>query len=103
MRVGIRKKLDKHATRKCKCSEAREWVEFENSKERTEKKIKELFESDCTITEILISNIESVAKRDIAKITIDSGAGYKGSLSVTPKGSLKVEKNISKKITWEVE
>ena len=52
---------------------------------------------------ILIEQIERVSRGYIAKITVDSGDGYKGSLTTTPKGALKVEKAISKKITREVE
>lgn len=95
--------LDKHATRMCKCGQAKEYVKRENSQTRVENNIKELFGADSTITTILTEQIERVSHGDIAKITVDTGDGYKGSLTTTPKGNLKVEKNISKKITREVE
>ena len=100
---GSQEKLDKHATRMCTCAEAKEWSKAENSKDRVEKNIKELFGAESDTTKILIENIERVSLGDIAKITVDSGDGYKGSLTKTPKGALKVEKNISKKIMREVE
>lgn len=100
---GDEEKLNKHATRKCKCAEAKEWVKKENSKDRVEKNIKELFGPESETTMILIEQIERVSRGYIAKITVDSGDGYKGSLTTTPKGALKVEKAISKKITREVE
>lgn len=100
---GSQEKLDKHATRKCLCTEAKEWSKGENSKDKVEKSIRELFGAESDTTKILIENIERVSQGDIAKITVDSGDGYKGSLTTTPKGVLKVEKNISKKITREVE
>ena len=95
--------LDKHATRMCKCDEAKEFKKKENSKTKVENNIKELFGAESSITQILTEQIERVSSGDIAKITVDTGDGYKGSLTTTPKGNLKVEKNISKKITREVE
>lgn len=100
---GDEEKLNKHATRMCKCAEAKEWSKKENSKERVEKNIKELFGAESETSTILIEQIERVSRGYIAKITVDSGDGYKGSLTTTPKGALKVEKAISKKITREVE
>lgn len=100
---GSKETLDKHATRMCTCAEAKEWSKAEKSKDKVEKSIRELFGAESDTTKILIENIERVSKGDIAKITVDSGYGYKGTLTTTPKGVVKVEKNISKKITREVE
>lgn len=95
--------LDKQATRMCLCAEAKEWCKAENSKNKAENNIKELFGANSIITEILVEQLERVSSGDIVKITVDAGDGYKGSLTTTQKGKLKVEKNISKKITREVE
>ena len=100
---GDEEKLNKHATRMCKCDEAKEWSKKENSKDKVEKNIKELFGVDSVITQVLTEQIDRVSNGYVSKITVDSGSGFKGSLTTTPKGALKVEKNISKKITREVE
>ena len=99
---GDQEILDKHATRMCKCDEAKEWRKTEDSKDKIEKNITDLFGADSATTKILLENIERVASGDIAKITIDSGKGYKSSLTTTLKGKLKVEKNIRNTITREV-
>ena len=99
---GDQEILDKHATRMCKCDEAKEWRQREDSKDKIEKNITDLFGADSATTKILLENIERVSSGDIAKITVDSGKGYKGSLTTTLKGKLKVEKSISSKITREV-
>lgn len=99
---GDQEILDKNATRMCKCDEAKEWRQREESKTKVEKNINDLFGSDSATTQILLENIERVSSGDIAKITIDSGRGYTGSLTTTLKGKLKVEKSIRNKITREV-
>ena len=93
--------LNKHATRMCKCDEAREWRMRENSVNKATQNIDEMF-GDSVTSSILKENLERVMKGDIAKITVDSGEGYKGELMIGSKFKIKVSKSISKKITREV-
>ncbi|MBQ9699666.1 MAG: hypothetical protein IJV71_03505 [Lachnospiraceae bacterium] len=99
---GDQEILDKHATRMCKCDEAKEWVKIEDSKDKVEKNITELFGADSATSKILLDNIDSVSSGAIAKITVDSGKGFKGTLTTTLKGKLKVEKQVRTTITREV-
>ena len=93
--------LSIEATRQCNCSLASNSRIRETKKCKVKENINQLFGMDEATAIILIENIDRIACDNIASITVDSGAGYKGKMYMTSKGAIKVERNVSKKISME--
>ncbi len=45
--------------------------------------------------------VHPVMQQKIAAITVDTGQGIKGSVKLTNKGFIRIEKNVSKKVSLE--
>lgn len=94
-------KLEELATRKCDCNEARNYLSREKKRDKVIGNIVELFGEASTTSTILIEQIDRIASGNVLKVTVDSGNGYKGTLQMTSKGTLKVERSISRKLSKE--
>jgi len=93
---------DIKATEQCKCEQAKKAKELKKIKLKSEANIEEYFTKDFPeMAEILKAAVGPIAQRKIEKITIDTGWGIQGKISITSKGKIKVEKVETKKLAVE--
>ena len=97
-----KEQLDKWATEKCSCAEAKAAQEKVKVKRTAEDNIVRMFRDDFPETEaIMKSALVYVENEDVLKVTVDTGNGVKGILRRTNKGTIVVEMVTSKKRTME--
>ena len=97
-----KEQLDKWATEKCTCKEAREAQEKVRAKRTAEDNIIRLFRENFPETEAIMKEaLVYIENEDVAKVTVDTGAGVKGTLRRTNKGTIVVEMVTSSKKTME--
>ncbi len=96
--VATEKECDIAATELCTCKQAKVAKDVEKAKLQSQTNIENYFEKDFPETaELLKAAVIPLHNRAIEKITIDTGYGIKGKLSVTSKGKIKVERLETKK------
>lgn len=94
--------LNRWATDQCDCSGARGARRVEESEKKAKDNIEKFFrENSPEAADIMKMAVRSVQEQKIASITVDTGFGVKGSVKLTNKGFIKVEKSISKKTSLE--
>lgn len=94
--------LNRWATDQCDCSGARGARRAEESEKKAKDNIEKFFrENSPEAADIMKMAVRSVQEQKIASITVDTGFGVKGSVKLTNKGFIKVEKSISKKTSLE--
>lgn len=88
--------LDAWASEKCSCNEAKEARKKLKSKNEAEEYVKEMYEEKMPeVAELLIRGIELIYEDKIANMSINIDGITKAKISMTAKGGIKVEKNIS--------
>lgn len=96
------KERDIAATEQCKCEQAKKAQETTKVKLQSEMNIENYFAKEFPeVAEILKAAVGPIAQRKIEKITIDTGWGIEGKISITSKGKIKVEKKETKKSAVE--
>lgn len=100
--MAKQEQLDKWATEKCSCDEAKAAQEKVKAKRTAEENIIRLFREDFPETEAIMKEaLVYVENEDVAKVTVDTGNGVKGTLRRTNKGTIVVEMVTSSKKTME--
>ena len=90
------------ASLQCNCFEGKAYRRRIERIEKTNDNIDEAFLKDYPeMAELLKAAVPAILDGKLIKMSIDTGRGLKGVISLTAKGSLKVEKAISKKATYE--
>lgn len=90
---------EERAKELCTCDGAKSYQKRKKRIERACGNIELEFEEHYPETsELLKAAVNFIAYNKIAKITIDTGHGIKGTVGITSKGSIKVTKSISKKV-----
>lgn len=93
---------EERATLACNCKEGRNYRKREKRIEKTSDNIDLAFhEHYPEMAEILKASVPLLLDYKIAKISIDTGKGIKGTVALTSKGSLKVESAVSKKVIYD--
>lgn len=93
-----REQLDRWATEKCNCEEAKKANERVKMKRTAEDNIRNMFREKYPETEaIMQAALPYVENEDVLKVSIDTGMGVKGTPSKTTKGTIKVEMATSSK------
>ena len=95
--------LDDAATQICSCSESKNYRTRKSKRIKIENYIDELFGEASATAKVLKNIIPDIANGAISSVTIDTGDGYKAKIQMTGKGTIKVERNVAKKATREVE
>ena len=94
---GIREEdeetLDKWATDKCGCSEAKEERERKKAEEKALENVKKIF-GEYDAGAVLMAAVHPVAIEAINSVTVDAGCGVKGKVFKNKKGKVKVQKEI---------
>lgn len=94
--------LNDWATDLCSCSGAKMEKIRKTSEEKANTNIEKLFrESYPETADLLRQAVGPVRRSIIAGITIDTGHGIKGKVSLTGKGKVRVEQIVSKKTSLE--
>lgn len=89
---------DEVASLACNCTEGQGYRRRAARVEKANGNIDLAFhEHQPQVAKLLKQAVPMLIDYQIAKISVDTGAGIKGVMSVTSKGSLKVEKAASKK------
>ena len=102
--VGLAEKeqLDKWATEKCTCEQAKKAQEKVKAKRTAEDNIHTMFrERYPEVEAIMQAALPYIEGENILKVTIDTGNGVKGSICMTNKGTIKVEMATSSKRAME--
>lgn len=102
--IGYAKKeqLDKWATEKCTCEDAKKAKEKAKAKKSAEDNIRIMFrDKHPEVEAIMQAALPYIEGEDVVKVTIDTGAGVKGSICTTAKGTIKVEMATSSKRAME--
>lgn len=86
------------ASQECTCKEGKEARENEVRIQKAKNDIDNLFEFYEETAGILKAAIEPISKDLIKSITVDTGDGVKGKLSITNDGKIKVERTETSKI-----
>lgn len=96
------KQLNDWATEMCDCSGARVEKKRAETAEKARSNIEKLFRENYPDTaDILRMAVGPVTKNIIAGITVDTGHGIKGKVTLTSKGKVKVEQIVSRKTSLE--
>lgn len=94
--------LNRWATEQCDCSGARIERKAAESEEKAKDNIEKLFrENSPEAADLMKLAVRPVREQKIASITVDTGFGAKGSVKLSSKGAIKVEKSISRKTSLE--
>lgn len=100
--ICTEEQLDRWATEKCDCGGAKAERRKMKTEETAKDNIEKLFrENYPEAADIMRGCVNPIIGNQIASITIDTGSGIKGKVSMTRKGMVKVEKNVSKKTSLE--
>ena len=100
--VADKEQLDKWATEKCTCEKAKKMQEKVKAKHSAEENIRTMFrERYPEVEAIMQAALPYIEGEDVLKVTIDTGAGVKGSICMTSKGTIKVEMATSSKRAME--
>lgn len=90
--VATQEQLDKWATEKCTCEQAKKAQEKVKAKRTAEDNIKFMFREHYPEVEAVMKEaLTYIEDGALSKITIDTGTGVKGSLSSTSNDTIKVE------------
>lgn len=96
------KEADERAILLCKCEGAKHhktiMARCEKARDNIELALYEVDEKAC---EYLKGCVELVAKHNIAKIVVDTGRNVKVTVSRTSKDTIKVQRKISKEVTFD--
>lgn len=96
--AASREQLDKWATEKCTCEQAKVVQERVKAKRTAENNIQMLVRSAYPEIETIMKNaLPYIEDDNVFKVTIDTGTGVKGSICKTAKGAIKVEMATSSK------
>lgn len=94
--------LNDWATGMCSCAGAKMEKKRQTSEEKAKNNIEKLFREHYPETaDLLRQAVSPVVRNLIAGITIDTGHGIKGKVTLTNKGKVKVEQTVSKKTSLE--
>lgn len=94
--------LDEWATGMCDCSGAKAEKRRKETGEKAKTNIEKLFREHYPETaDILRYATAAVIQYKIASITVDTGHGIKGKVTLTGKGKVRVEQIVSKKTSLE--
>ena len=83
--------LDKWASEKCDCSEAKEEKKKKEQEARAEGNIIKLF-GECDVTPILMAAVHPVAICAVDSVTVNIGNGVKATIKLTNKGKIQIKK-----------
>lgn len=100
--ICTEEQLDRWATDKCDCGGAKEERRKAKTEEAAKDNIEKLFrENYPKAADIMRECVDPIIRYRISSIIIDTGSGIKGKVSMTGKGMVKVEKNVSRKTSLE--
>lgn len=100
--MADKEQLDKWATERCTCAEAVKMQNARRYKRSAEDNINILFNNDYNcVADILHFVMPYIEMGEVVKVTVDTGGGVKGSISITKKERIKVERNDSTKRSME--
>lgn len=90
------------ATMMCKCEGAKHYQNRRKREEKTKDNIDlALHEENERTAEFLKQGVPLILDYKLAKITVDTGAGQKVTISMTNKGNVKVDKTYTKKVVFD--
>ena len=94
--------LNRWETEKCDCSTARTDRRKAATETKARDNIEKLFrENYPEAADIMRMAVHPVMEQKIAGLAIDTGQGVKGSVKLTNKGFIRVEKSVSRKTSLE--
>lgn len=94
--------LNDWATGMCNCTGAKMEKKRHTSEEKAKSNIEKLFRENYPETaDLLRQAVGPVVRSLIAGITVDTGHGIKGKVTLTGKGKVKVEQTVSKRTSLE--
>ena len=97
-----KEQLDKWATEKCTCEQAKKVQEKVKAKRTAEDNIRFLFrDRHPEVEAIMKASLKYIENEDVLKVTVDTGTGVKGTICATAKGTIKVEMATSSKRAME--
>lgn len=100
--MADKEQLDKWATEKCTCDQAKKAQEKVKAKRTAEDNIRIMFrDRHPEVEAIMQAALQYIENEDVLKVTVDTGFGVKGSISATSKGTIKVEMATSTKKAME--
>lgn len=100
--MADKEQLDKWATERCTCADAVKIQKMKRAKRSAEDNIRAMFSNEYPeVADILNRTLPYIASERVLKVTVDTGRGVKGNMTVTNKGTIKVEMVTSSKRTIE--
>ena len=93
---------DREAALRCTCKEARKLQKIEKSRSKASENIKHLFEEHHPgAARLMQAACELIAQEEITGMSVDTGGPITGSVKLTSKGTIKVERTEKKR--WTIE
>ena len=91
----------KKAMTLCDCSAAQQLRRMESSRLKAEDNAEELLKDHEELRELVKFAINQMSDSGLVSLTADSGTGYKATVKLTQKGTIKL--TVKKEARWEIE
>ena len=91
----------KKAMMLCDCSAAQSLRRIESSRLKAQDQADELLADHEELREVVKYGINQMAESGLVSFTADSGTGYKATVKLTQKGTIKL--TVKKEARWEIE
>ena len=91
----------KKAMMLCDCSAAQSLRRIESSRLKAQDNADELLADHEELKEVVKFGINQMAESGLVSLTADSGTGYKATVKLTQKGTIKL--TVKKEARWEIE
>lgn len=100
-------KIDQIVTEQCSCSEAKEFVRFQQARTKAKQSVDKLFSESKTAgipkgtNEFLHSVIDAVADGIIENANITVRSGLKANIKMTSKGCIRVKREVKSEVCYD--
>ena len=91
----------KKAMMLCDCSAAQQLRRMESSRLKAQDNAEELLKDHEELRDLVKFGINQMAESGLVSLTADSGTGYKATVKLTQKGTIKL--TVKKEARWEIE
>ena len=91
----------KKAMMLCDCSAAQQLKRIESSRLKAQDNADELLKDHEELRDLVKFGINQMAENGLVSLTADSGTGYKATVKLTQKGTIKL--TVKKEARWEIE
>lgn len=91
----------KKAMMLCDCSAAQQLKRIESSRLKAQDNADELLKDHDELRELVKFGINQMTESGLVCLTADSGTGYKATVKLTQKGTIKL--TVKKEARWEIE